>query len=304
MSDWIRRDVVKVLATGLLPRYVPQNVTQETIRTRAIPSSGESVPVVGLGTWQTFDVGPSSSEIDTLGRVLRLFVERGGRIVDSSPMYGRSEAVVGDLATEHGLASSLFHATKVWTRGRNAGIRQMEQSFARMRVKTMDLMQVHNLVDWRTHLNTLREWKSEGRVRYLGVTHYHEGAYDDVGRIVRQEPLDFVQINYSIASRTVEQRLLPLLSDRGVAVLINRPFEEGALFGRVRGRSLPAWSEEFDCVSWAQFFLKYVLADSSVTGVIPATSNPRHLEDNMMAGFGRLPDGAMRRRMVHHFEAL
>lgn len=271
---------------------------------RSIPSSGERIAAVGLGTWQTFDVGESEKERAPLREVLRRFVERGGQAVDSSPMYGRSEEVVGDLSAELGLRDALFHATKVWTRGREAGISQMERSFARMRVETMDLMQVHNLLDWRAHLPTLREWKEAGRIRYVGVTHYTVDALDDLERLIRDEALDFVQLAFSIETRAAEERLLPLAGDRGVAVLVNRPYEGGSLFGRVRGRELPGWASGFDCRSWGQFFLKYILSEPNVTCVIPATSDPRHLEDNVGAGEGRLPDAETRRRMVRHLESL
>jgi diketogulonate reductase-like aldo/keto reductase len=218
-------------------------------------------------------------------------------------MYGAAETVVGDLAAELGL-HSLFVATKVWTSGREAGIRQMEQSLQRLRVTRLDLMQIHNLVDWRTHLKTLRVWKETGRVRYIGVTHYTASAYEDMERVMRDGPLDFVQLNYSLAERDAERRLLPLARDRGIAVLVNRPYVEGALFRRVRGRPLPAWAADVDCRSWGQFFLKWILAHPAVTAVIPATSRPEHLDDNMQAGTGALPDAGTRERMAAHFETL
>ena len=263
---------------------------------RAIPSSGERIPAVGLGTWRTFDVG-TASERAPLREVLKSFVDLGGRVLDSSPMYGAAESVAGDLATELGIGDRLFLATKVWTSGRQAGVAQMEQSARRLRSRRLDLMQIHNLVDWRTHLATLREWKVAGRVRYLGVTHYTASAYDELERVLRSEPLDFVQVNYSLGERTAERRILPLAQERGIAVLVNRPFAEGGLFGRVRGQALPDWAVEADCESWAQVFLKWILAHPAVTCVIPATSRPQHLADNMRAGIGRLPDAAMRARM-------
>jgi diketogulonate reductase-like aldo/keto reductase len=265
---------------------------------RPIPSSGEKVPVVGLGTWRTFDVGASGAERAPLKEVLQRFVGLGGRVVDSSPMYGTAESVVGDLAAELAITDKLFLATKVWTSGRDAGIAQMEQSLARLRARRLDLMQVHNLLDWRTHLSALRAWKKDGRIRYLGVTHYTASAYDELERVLRSEPLDFVQVNYSLGEREAERRILPVARERGVAVLVNRPFSEGGLFQRVRGRALPAWAAEFDCESWAQFFLKWILAHPAVTCVIPGTSRPQHVVDNMTAGHGRLPDAATRERMT------
>jgi diketogulonate reductase-like aldo/keto reductase len=263
---------------------------------RAIPSSGERLPVVGLGTWQTFDAG--ADERAPLRRVLDRFVALGGRVVDSSPMYGRAEAVVGDLAAELGLRPRLFLATKVWTSGREAGVAQMEASRRHFRAEVIDLMQVHNLVDWRTHLRTLREWKQAGRIRYLGVTHYTASAYGELERIMAGETLDFVQLNYSPAERDADRRLLPLAAERGIAVLVNRPFAEGALFRRVGGRALPPWAAELGCTSWAQLFLKWIVAHPAVTGVIPATSRPEHLEDNMRAGLEPLPDAAARERIL------
>jgi diketogulonate reductase-like aldo/keto reductase len=263
---------------------------------RSIPSSGEAIPAVGLGTWRTFDVGDGRARAP-LKDVLARFVELGGRVLDSSPMYGAAESVAGDLAAELAVADRLFWATKVWTSGREAGIRQMEQSLKRLRVARLDLMQIHNLLDWRTHLRTLREWKQAGRVRYIGVTHYTAGAYDELERVLRAEPLDFVQVNYSLGERDADRRILPLARERGVAVLVNRPFSEGGLFQRVRGAPLPAWAAELGCESWAQVFLKWILAHPAVTCVIPATSRVQHLVENMKAGTGVLPDAAARERI-------
>ena len=296
---WSRRDLLRAtVAAGvacLAPAVTAQAATQ--LR-RVIPRSGEQIPAVGLGTWQTFDVGGSDAERAPLREVLKRFVALGGTVIDSSPMYGESETVVGDLAGETGVHRSLFLATKVWTSGRDAGIRQMETSLKRLRTPKLDLMQVHNLVDWQTHLKTLRGWKEQGRVRYLGITHYTESAYADLERVMRAEKPEFVQLNYSIVSRIAEQRLLPLAQELGIAVLVNRPFEKAGLFGKVRDKALPAWAAEFDCASWAQFFLKFILAHPAVTCAIPATSKVKHLEDNMQAGLGRLPDAATREKMA------
>jgi diketogulonate reductase-like aldo/keto reductase len=271
---------------------------------RAIPRSGEMIPAVGLGTWQTFDVGSSDKERAPLREVLKQFVALGGSVVDSSPMYGASERVVGDLAAELGAHGKLFIATKVWADGRAAGIGQMEESMRLLRAAHIDLMQVHNLVDWRTHIKTLREWKEAKRVRYIGITHYHSGAYDELERVMKEADPDFVQLNYSIVSREAEQRLLPLAAERRMAVLVNRPFETAALFRKVRDKALPAWAAEFDCASWAQFFLKFILSHPAVTCAIPATSKVAHLVDNMQGGVGCLPDKAMRERMAQHLRAL
>ena len=271
---------------------------------RPVPRSGELLPAVGLGTWQTFDVGANDPARAELKEVLRQLAALGGSVVDSSPMYGESERVVGDLTAELGIRDRLFLATKVWTSGREAGIRQMEDSFRLMRTKRMDLMQVHNLLDLGTHLKTLREWKAAGKIRYLGITHYHSGAYADLERLVKTREYDFVQFNYSMDEREAEARLLPLCADSGTAVLINRPFSLAGLFGKVRGKPLPPWAKDFDCASWAQFFLKYILAHPAVTCVIPGTRRAAHLKDNLQAGAGRLPDAAMRRRMVEYLQSL
>ena len=272
--------------------------------TRPIARSGERLPVIGLGTWQTFDVGPGAPERAELKGVLSALVEDGGKVVDSSPMYGQAERVVGDIAADLSLHPKLFIATKVWTRGREAGIRQMENSFRLLRAQRIDLMQVHNLLDLATHVKTLREWKSAGRIRYLGITHYHEGAHRDLEQLVGTREYDFVQFNYSMTERDAEDRLLPACADSGTAVIINRPFAQASLFGKVKGKALPPWAADIDCASWAQFFLKYLVGHPAVTCVIPGTRRVAHLKDNMQAGMGRLPDAATRKRMVEYIERL
>lgn len=276
-----------------------------TLLKRPIPRSGEMLPAVGVGTWQTFDVGPKAPERAELKEVLRLLVEGGGSVVDSSPMYGKAEGVVGDLSAEAGLRDRLFFATKVWTSGRDSGIRQMEDSFRLMRAgNRMELMQVHNLLDLETHSRTLRDWKKAGRLRYIGITHYHEGAHADLERIVKTRDWDFVQFNYSMAEREAEARLLPACAESGTAVIVNRPFSQGGLFPKVKGKPLPPWAAEFDCASWAQFFLKFLLSHPAVTCVIPGTRRVAHLKDNLGAGMGRLPDAAMRRKMAEYLDRL
>ncbi len=302
-----RRDVLKLLVAagaGLAPGPTRAGSDKRPLLKRTIPRSGEQVPAVGLGTYQTFDVGPGAKERAGVTEVLRRLVELGGRVVDSSPMYGNAETVVGDLAVELDVQKSLFLATKVWIDGRDAGVRQMQTSFQRLRADRIDLMQVHNLVDLQTHMATLREWKKTGKIRYLGITHYHAGAYDELERLIKTKEFDFVQFNYSLGEREAEQRLLPASAESGTAVLVNRPFAQADLFAKVRSKPLPAWAAEFDCETWAQFFLKYILAHPAVTCVIPATRNPSHLLDNMHAGSGRLPDVGMRRRMAQYMEQL
>jgi len=268
------------------------------IAARPIPSSGELIPIIGLGTWRTFDVGRSPAERAPLEACLAAFAALGGRLVDSSPMYGRSEEVVGDLIAKLGLRAQLFIATKVWTSGRQRGIEQMTESLRRLRADPVDLMQVHNLVDVHTQLETLRAWKAEGHVRYIGITHYTARAHADVLRLLASERLDAVQINYSLGEREAERRLLPLAAERGVAVIANRPFGGGRLLGRLRSRPVPDWASEIDCTSWAQLLLKFVVSHPAVLCAIPATSRVAHLRDNMQAAFGRLPTAELRARIA------
>ncbi len=252
---------------------------------------------IGLGTWQTFDVGPSESARKPLEEVLSLFVQLGGLVVDSSPMYGRSEEVLGDIAVKLGVRDKLFMATKVWTSGRTAGIRQMESSERKLR-GPVDLMQVHNLLDVDTHLQTLKEWKAKKRIRFIGITHYTSSAYADLASVMRRGSIDVVQLNYSLAEREAERSLLPLAKELGVAVLVNRPFGGGSLFRDTRGKALPAFAKEIGCTSWAELFLKFVISHPAVTCAIPATSKPEHLRQNMRAGTGPMPDAAMRNRIA------
>jgi aryl-alcohol dehydrogenase-like predicted oxidoreductase len=271
---------------------------------RTAAAAGVTLPVVGVGTWQTFDVGRNEPERAELTEVLRTLVQGGGRVVDSSPMYGRAEAVVGELAAAAQLHGSLFLATKVWTRGEAAGAAQMEASARLLRTPRIDLMQVHNLVDWRTQLKTMKAWQASGRILHLGITHYHSGAYDELMSVMRSGEFRFVQFNYSMAEREAEKRLLPLAAELGMGVIVNRPFSQGDLFPRVKGKPLPAWAPEIECASWAQFFLKWILGHPAVTCVIPGTRLVAHMQDNLGAGRGRLPDAAQRARMLEHLRAL
>ncbi|MEF8792521.1 aldo/keto reductase [Thiohalorhabdus sp.] len=294
-----RRTALKLLGLGAGALAWPgawARVPEGSIRKRAVPSSDEQVPVVGVGTARTFDVGRTEAEREPLAAVLRQFFDHGGRVIDTSPMYGQAETVIGDLLAriDH---PEPFYATKVWTRGERAGIRQMEQSAERLGTDVIDLMQVHNLVDWQTHLDTLARWQDEGRIRYAGITHYVVSAFDDLERIMKARDLDWVQLPLSLATPDAADRLLPLAADRGIAVVVNRPFENGRLFRRVGDRELPGWAAEFGAESWAQLFLKYILSYPEVTCVIPATSDPAHMADDMRAGYGPLPDAAQRRRM-------
>lgn len=283
----------------MAPNLIAANSAPD-LRHRSIPSTGEKIPVVGLGTWQTF----SMSQRETSAAVLSRFVELGGTLIDTSPMYGNAENAIGKIGSELGVLDQLFFATKVWTRGREAGESQVRRSGKLMHADPIDLEQVHNLVDWGTQLKTLRTLKEAGAVRYIGITHYTASSHDELARIIETEPLDFLQVNYNIAVRNADRYLLPLAAEKGIAVIINRPYAEGSLFRRVRDVELPPWTGDFDCATFGQFFLKFILSDPAVTAVIPATSKVHHLEDNMGAGTGRLPDASERRRMITWFDSI
>lgn len=307
-----RRQLIKLLGTtgagfsifgNTMAKHL--SLTQSAaMLTRAIPSTGELLPVVGLGSWIQFDVDDNSSERKALEEVLKTMQEKGGKLIDSSPMYGKSEKVIGDLAKETGLSDKLFYATKVWTRGEQEGISQMKESMQKMRRTKMDLMQIHNLVDWKTHIRTLQKWKAQGLIRYIGITHYTTTAHQQLEDIIKTKVVDFAQFNYSIGIRNAEDSLLKTAKDNGVAVIINEPFESGALFSNVKGKALPPWAADYDINSWGQFFLKYILSHPAVNCVIPGTSNPKHAADNMGAGYGKLPDAKGREKMAIYFDNL
>lgn len=290
-------------AAAALGEAAAQGAQQEAqhgaaLHRRPIPASGETLPVIGLGTWRGFDVGEKPAERAPLREVVATLVAQGGRVIDSSPMYGRAEAVTGDLVAQANVREKTFLATKVWTSGREAGIAQMTRSLRLLRTERLDLMQIHNLLDWRTHLPTLRAWKDEGRIRYLGISHYTESAYDAVEAVLKAERLDVLQINYALDDRAAEARLLPLAADRGVAVLVNRPFGGGGLLRRLAGKPLPDEAAELGCASWAEILLNYVISHPAVTCAIPGTADPGHMAANLRAGTGPVPDDALRRRLV------
>lgn len=299
-----RRALAATGAAALLAAVPDAMSAPSDLITRPIPKSGERLPAIGIGTWQTFDVPAGELARTELKDTLRRFAELGGKVVDSSPMYGHAEAAVGHLATALGNRASLFYATKVWTQGRSEGIRQMEDSFRLMQTKTIDLMQVHNLVDLKTHLPVLREWKKSGRIRYLGITHYTASAHADLEKLVKTGDFDFVQFNYSLDEPEADARLLPACADSGTATLINRPFSQAGLFSRVRGKPMPPWCADFDCTSWAQFFLKWIIGHPAVTCAIPGTRRVVHIEDNLAAARGRLPDSKARQRMAAYLQSL
>ena len=289
MARYERRGYWTDILCHIAIRYVTRPMSRDTL-TRPIPSPGDRIPVIGLGTWRAFDVGHGSAARAPLEPCVAELAELDGAMIDSSPMYGRAEEVVGDIVATLGVRERLFIATKVWTSGRKHGIDQMMESMRKLRVDRIDLMQVHNLVDAATHLDTLRGWKAEGRVRYVGITHYASSAHGDVARLMQREALDFVQINYSVVEREAERLILPLAAERGIAVIVNRPLVAGAALGPLRTRALPPWASELGCRTWPQLMLKFVISHPAVTCVIPATSKVDHLRENLEAGREPLPD--------------
>ncbi|MFO7592444.1 MAG: aldo/keto reductase [Pseudomonadota bacterium] len=308
IDEWMisRRRLLQWLAAtgaaGMLPMV---GAVENGVLQRAIPASGEKLPAIGMGTWLTFDVGTDAIFRERRCDVLRTFFEMGGELVDSSPMYGSSEAVVGHCLERLDNDSTLFSATKVWTRGRRLGVNQMEYSRRQWGLPQFDLMQIHNMLDWETHLETLKEMKAQGKIRYIGITTSHGRRHAELERVLaKEDAFDFVQFTYNLIDREVEQRLLPMAAERGLAVIINRPFRGGGLFGYVNGKPLPPWAAEFDCENWAQFFLKFIVSHPAVTCAIPATTRVDHMRENMGALRGRLPTAEMRQRMVRHFSSL
>lgn len=301
-----RREALGMLAGAVAAALDGAKVSAEgrPMITRVIPSTGEAIPVIGMGSSNTFDVGASPGEREPLRAVLRRLLDGGGRVIDTSPMYGQAEDVLGDLLDEVDSGRHAWIATKVWTRGRDSGAQQIAESMRRLRVSRLDLLQIHNLLDWREHLPTIRALQQTGRLRYAGITHYRGDAHAELERVLGAERFDWVQFNYSLAERDAETRLLPHCRERGIAVMVNRPFADGAMFERIRGRALPPWAAEIGCASWAQFFLRYVLAEPAVTCVIPATARPQHMADNVAAGLAPLPDAGQRARMAAYWDSL
>ena len=303
-----RRDILQLSASLLTLKALGLRAADSPaslpLIQRPIPSSDEMLPVMGMGTSRTFDTPGDSESLAKLGEVLRLFFAHKGTVIDSSPMYGEAESRVGDVLRGLEPRPTVFSATKVWTEGREQGIAQMEESARRMNVERFDLIAVHDLVDWQTQLATLKEWKEQGKVRYIGITTSHGRDHEEFLRVMRTEPLDFVQFSYNIEDRVAEQQLLPTAQERGIATMINRPFQRGGLFSRTRGKELPAMAADIDCNSWAQFFLKFILAHPAATCIIPATSKAHHMTDNMAAGFGRVPDADQREEMLRIFDRL
>jgi len=300
-----RRHFLQGSAAVLLSNYrFAAAVQANDLITRPIPATGELVPVMGMGSSRTFDTGLDDATLAKLSAVMQAFFQGGGTLVDSSPMYGAAETVLGAVLSGLTPKPDLFAATKVWTRGQEAGIEQMRESSAKMQVPVFDLMQIHNLVDWETHLQTLLRWKEEGKVRYIGITTSHQRNHPELEQIMRQQPIDFVQFSYNIENRIAENKLLPIAADRGIATLINRPYQRGALFKRAAGKTLPPLAQELGCASWGQFFLKFIIGHPAVTCLIPATAKLHHMQDNMGANFGPVPDALQRQEMLKIYQSL
>ena len=296
-----RRDFIALSSLSFLPTFSNASILNESMLKRVIPSSGEEMPVIGLGTSRVFDIERSKNELNVREKILDIFYENGGRLIDTSPMYGMSEEIIGITAKKYIEKNRFFLATKVWTEGRENGMRQIEESFQKMRADKISLIQVHNLLDWKTQIKTLRSLKDEGRIDYIGITHYKSNAFDEMIKIMKAEKVDFAQFNYSMGEREAEQKILPFCKDNGIATLINRPFMRGRLFREAQEKKLPSWVTDYDIDSWGQFFLKYIISHDAVTNIIPATSKPKNMLDNAEAGMGRMLDEKAKKRMLEVF---
>ena len=296
-----RRDFIALSSLSFLPTLSNASILNESMLKRVIPSSGEEMPVIGLGTSRVFDIQRSNNELNVREKILDIFYENGGRLIDTSPMYGMSEEIIGITAKKYIEKNRFFLATKVWTEGRENGMRQIEESFQKMRADKISLIQVHNLLDWKTQIKTLRSLKDEGRIDYIGITHYKSNAFDEMIKIMKAEKVDFAQFNYSMGEREAEQKILPFCKDNGIATLINRPFMRGRLFREAQEKKLPSWVTDYDIDSWGQIFLKYIISHDAVTNIIPATSKPKNMLDNAKAGMGRMLDEKAKKRMLEVF---
>ena len=296
-----RRDFIALSSLSLLPSLSTASIMNQSMLKRVIPSSGEEMPVIGLGTSRVFDIEPSRNELNIRKEILDIFYKNGGRLIDTSPMYGMSEEIIGITAKKYIEKNRFFLATKVWTEGRENGMRQIEESFQKMRTNKISLIQVHNLLDWKTQIKTLRSLKDEGRIDYIGITHYKSNAFNEMIKIMKTEKIDFAQFNYSLGEREAEKNILPFCKDNGIATLINRPFMRGRLFREAQEKKLPSWVSDYDIDSWGQFFLKYIISHDAVTNIIPATSKSKNMLDNTRAGMGKMLDAGAKRRMLEIF---
>ena len=295
-----RRTVLKVVGvSSLIPSIALQATDAKNyMARRIIPSTGELLPVIGLGTSRVFDTNLSEKSLNPRKEIVKALLDHGGSLIDTSPMYGRAEEVTGKIAQDLKINDRLFMATKVWIEGKEAGEIQMNASSKKLNKAVIDLMQIHNLLDWKTHIKTLYEWKEQGKINYIGISHFRSNAFSQIEKIITKERIDFAQFNYSLEEREAEKRLLPLCREKGVATLINRPFMRGKLFKAVARKKLPSWTYEYNVNTWSQFFLKFILANQAVTTVIPATSNPAHMIDNLIGGIGPIPEVGLQKKMV------
>ncbi len=296
-----RRDFIALSSLSLLPSLSTASIMNQSMLKRVIPSSGEEMPVIGLGTSRVFDIEPTKNELNIRKEILDIFYKNGGRLIDTSPMYGMSEEIIGITAKKYIEKNRFFLATKVWTEGRENGMRQIEESFQKMRTNKISLIQVHNLLDWKTQIKTLRSLKDEGRIDYIGITHYKSNAFNEMIKIMKTEKIDFAQFNYSLGEREAEKNILPFCKDNGIATLINRPFMRGRLFREAQEKKLPSWVSDYDIDSWGQLFLKYIISHDAVTNIIPATSKSKNMLDNTRAGMGKMLDAGAKRRMLEIF---
>lgn len=295
-----KRNLFKLLSASFLLSGLKINSTFANYQMleRIIPSTKKSLPVIGLGTSRVFDIKPTTELLAIRQNILDILLDNGGTLIDTSPMYGKSEEIIGRLIETYDRKKEIFLATKVWTKGKSEGENQIKESFRKMHTSKIQLIQIHNLLDWETQITTLRRMKESGKIEYIGITHYKADAFPAMEKIISNEPIDFAQFNYSLGEREAENRLLPLCADQGVATIINRPFMRAKLFRSVKGKVLPSWCNDYGIGSWGQFFLKYILSNPAVTNIIPATSKPKNMLDNSLAGIGRIPDSKMKRKML------
>ena len=294
-----RRTVLKILGvSGLTPTVALQSADiKNNMARRIIPSTGELLPVIGLGTSRVFDTNLNERSLNPRKEIVKALLDRGGSLIDTSPMYGKAEEVTGKIAQDLKVNDRLFLATKVWIEGKEAGEIQMQESSKKLNKAVIDLMQIHNLLDWKTHIKTLYDWKEQGKINYIGISHFRSNSFSQIEKIITKERIDFAQFNYSLQEREAEKRLLPLCKEKGVATMINRPFMRGKLFKAVAKKKLPSWAYEYNMNTWSQFFLKFILAHPAVTSIIPATSNPAHMVDNLFGGIGPIPEVDLQKKM-------
>jgi diketogulonate reductase-like aldo/keto reductase len=295
-----KRGLLRIIGLSPIAASTKINLLHSTelMERRIIPSSGKLLPVIGLGTSRVFDVKPNKALLEIRKQILEILLFHGGAMVDTSPMYGMAEEITGIISRELNHKDPLFLATKVWTDGNNEGVTQINSSFEKMNASMIDLIQIHNLRDWKTHIKTLRVLKEKGRINYIGITHYKASAFEAMEDIIRKEPIDFAQFNYSLGEREAEKRLLPLCQDKGIATIINRPYMRGKLFKEVKDKKLPNWTKEYNINSWAQYFLKFILANPAVTNIIPATSKPKNMIDNSKGGYTPIPGISLQKKML------